>query len=108
MLLGCATGARREPADAPEIAITMDDLPVHGTLPAGQTRASVAQQILAAFKAAGVPEVYGFVNGYQLDREPGSEAALSAWTAAGYPLGNHTWSHRNLNQLGAREFDTEV
>lgn len=86
----------------------MDDLPVHGTLPPGETRLSVAQTILAAFKAAGVPEVYGFVNGYQLEREPGSEAALSAWTAAGYPLGNHTWSHRNLNQIGVQEFDTEV
>jgi peptidoglycan/xylan/chitin deacetylase (PgdA/CDA1 family) len=68
----------------------------------------VAQKILAAFKSAGVPEVYGFVNGYQLEREPGSEAALSAWTAAGYPLGNHTLSHRNLNQISAQEFDVEV
>jgi hypothetical protein len=60
----------------------MDDLPVHGTLPPGETRLSVAQKILAAFKAAGVPEVYGFVNGYQLEREPGSEDALSAYASA--------------------------
>jgi len=107
-LLGCTTATRVPQVSAPELAITMDDLPVHGTLPSGETRLSVAQKILAAFKAAGVPEVYGFTNGYQLEREPGSEAALSAWTAAGYPLGNHTWSHRNLNQISAQEFDTEV
>jgi peptidoglycan/xylan/chitin deacetylase (PgdA/CDA1 family) len=107
-LAGCTTATRLSPASAPELAITMDDLPVHGTLPPGETRLSVAQKILAAFKAAGVPEVYGFVNGYQLEREPGSEAALSAWTAAGYPLGNHTLSHRNLNQISAQEFDVEV
>jgi peptidoglycan/xylan/chitin deacetylase (PgdA/CDA1 family) len=86
----------------------MDDLPVHGTLPPGDTRANVADRILAAFKAAGVPEVYGFTNGFQLEREPGSEAVLSAWTAAGYPLGNHTWSHRNLNDATAEEFEAEI
>ena len=86
----------------------MDDLPVHGVLPPGETRLSVARRILTAFKAAGVPEVYGFINGYQLEREPGSDSALTAWTAAGYPLGNHTWAHRNLNQIGAQEFDAEV
>ena len=107
-LLGCTTAARPPQASAPELAITMDDLPVHGTLPPGETRLSIAQKILAAFKAAGVPEVYGFSNGYQLEREPGSEAALSAWTAAGYPLGNHTWSHQNLNRISAQEFDAEV
>jgi peptidoglycan/xylan/chitin deacetylase (PgdA/CDA1 family) len=107
-LLGCTTAVRSPETIAPQLAITMDDLPVHGTLPPGETRLSVAQKILAAFKAAGVPEVYGFINGYQLEREPGSEAALSAWTAAGYPLGNHTWSHQNLNRIGAQEFDAEV
>jgi len=107
-LLGCSTAARREEPEAPQLAITMDDLPVHGTLPPGETRASVATRILAAFKAARVPEVYGFVNGFQLEREPGSDAALTAWTAAGYPLGNHTWSHRNLNQVSAQEFESEM
>ena len=33
---------------------------------------------------------------------------LSSWTAAGYPLGNHTWSHRNLNQASAQEFESEI
>ena len=107
-LAGCATAARQPETAAPQLVITMDDLPVHGTLPPGETRLSVAQRILSAFKAAGVPEVYGFVNGFQLDREPGSEAALSAWTEAGYPLGNHTFSHRNLNQMSAAEFDADL
>ena len=108
VLLGCATVTPRQEPPAPQLAITMDDLPVHGTLPPGETRASVGRRILAAFKAAGVPEVYGFVNGFQLDREPGSDSALTAWTAAGYPLGNHTWSHRNLNQVSAEEFASEI
>jgi peptidoglycan-N-acetylglucosamine deacetylase len=107
-LLGCATTARQPESAAPLLVITMDDLPVHGPLPPGDTRANVAERILSAFKAAGVPEVYGFVNGFQLEREPGSEAVLSAWTRVGYPLGNHTWSHKNLNQASAQEFEAEI
>ena len=107
-LIGCASVPSHQSADAPQLAITMDDLPVHGPLPPGETRASLGRRILAAFKAARVPEVYGFVNGVQLEREPGSDSALTAWTAAGYPLGNHTWSHRNLNQISAEEFESEI
>jgi peptidoglycan-N-acetylglucosamine deacetylase len=107
-LLGCVTAPRALETAAPQLVITMDDLPVHGVLPPGETRASVAERILAAFKGAGVPEVYGFVNGFQLEREPGSETVLSAWTAAGYPLGNHTFSHRNLNQVSAAEFEADL
>ena len=71
IVAGCSAPARLPEAAAPQLAITMDDLPVHGVLPPGDTRTNVAQRILSAFKAAGVPEVYGFTNGFQLDREPG-------------------------------------
>lgn len=103
-LFGGAAAA--EPA--PELAITFDDLPVHSALPPGETRLDVAQKIIAALKAAGVPSVYGFVNGAQIEREPASAEVLPAWRAAGYPLGNHTWSHLNLNTRTAADFETEV
>ncbi|MBW3628109.1 MAG: polysaccharide deacetylase family protein [Gemmatimonadetes bacterium] len=106
-IFGCATAARQDDS-GPRLAITMDDLPVHGVLLPGETRTSVAERIVAAFRAAGVPEVYGFVNGAYVEREPETGAALTAWVAAGYPLGNHTWSHRNLNQLSAAEFEAEI
>jgi peptidoglycan/xylan/chitin deacetylase (PgdA/CDA1 family) len=86
----------------------MDDLPVHGALPAGDTRRGVAERIVAAFRAAGVPEVYGFVNGVSVEREPDTGSALGAWTAAGYPLGNHGWSHKNLNQVSAADFEADI
>ena len=107
-LAGCTTAARQPGADAPQLAITMDDFPVHGALPAGETRATVAQRIVAAFRAAGVPEVYAFVNGAHVEREPETGAALTAWVAAGYPLGNHTWSHPNLDQVSAQQFEAEL
>ena len=106
LLSGCAT-ASRGAASGPLLAITMDDLPVHGGLPAGEDRASVAQRIVAALKAAGVPEVYGFVNGAQVETDPATGAALTAWASA-YPLGNHAWSHKNLDQVSVAEFETEI
>ena len=91
-----------------ELAITVDDLPVHGPLPPGETRESVARDMLAALKAAGVPEAYGFMNGTHLESEPGTESVLSAWRAAGHPLGNHSWSHRNLNDVPAAQYQADV
>jgi peptidoglycan-N-acetylglucosamine deacetylase len=107
-LLGCATGPRQQAGTAPLLAITMDDLPVHGALPEGETRQSVAERIVAAFGAAGVPEVYGFVNGAHVERDPELASVLATWTAAGYPLGNHTWSHPNLNQVSVQQFEAEI
>ncbi len=83
-------------ADGFDIAITVDDLPAHGPLPNGMTRLGIAQSYLATLKRHGVPEAYGFVNAAKLEREPGSEAVLDAWRAAGYPLANHAYSHMSL------------
>src|SRR3546814_4087800 len=44
-----------------------------------------------ALKEAGVPPTYGFTNGGFAENEP-------AWRASGQVLGNHTWSHMNLNE----------
>src|SRR5689334_19819541 len=91
-----AASAKERP---PEIAITVDDLPVHGPLPAGETRLGTAEKMIAALKAAGLRGVYGFANGGFAEANPGSDAALTAWRKAGFPLGNHSWSHANLNDL---------
>jgi peptidoglycan/xylan/chitin deacetylase (PgdA/CDA1 family) len=108
-LAGCASVPSEQTGDpAPRVAITMDDLPVHGPLPEGETRRGVAERIVAAFRAAGVPEVYGFVNGAEVEGDAELESVLSTWVAAGYPLGNHTWSHRNLNQVSVEEFEEEI
>jgi len=96
------------PAAAREIAITFDDLPVHAALPPGVTRLQVAQDVIAALKAAGVPEVYGFINGAALEREPGTDAVLKTWRDAGFPLGNHGWAHLSLDKIDEATFESEV
>jgi hypothetical protein len=45
-----------------------------------------------------VPQVWGFVNAVHVDQDPASAAALDVWRRAGYPLGNHTYSHLGLSQ----------
>jgi peptidoglycan-N-acetylglucosamine deacetylase len=95
-------------AQSRQIAITFDDLPVHGPLPPGETRLDVANQVIAALRDAHVPPTYGFVNAVHLEQEPDTLSVLKAWRAAGNPLGNHTWSHPNLNQLPLPDFEANL
>ncbi len=80
-----------------KIALTFDDLPSHAALPAGTTRIEIAQQIIAALKAANTGPVYGFTNGLRLVDDAPSTPVLQLWRDAGFPLANHTYSHMNLN-----------
>jgi peptidoglycan/xylan/chitin deacetylase (PgdA/CDA1 family) len=95
-------------AGAQQIAITFDDLPAHGPLPAGETRIEVANKVIKALKQAHVPPTYGFVNGVAVEQHPETVAVLAAWRAAGFPLGNHTWSHMNLNQHSVEQFEQDT
>jgi peptidoglycan/xylan/chitin deacetylase (PgdA/CDA1 family) len=90
------------------MAVTFDDLPVHGALPPGMTRLEIAQSILKTLKQQSLPPVYGFINGGRGEEDPGSLSVLRAWRAAGQPLGNHTWAHLDLNKEGPEDFAAEV
>lgn len=68
----------------------------------------VISKIIAALRDARVPPTYGFVNGRLLRQQPADVAVLKAWRAAGNPLGNHTWSHMNLNEHSLEEFEEGV
>jgi peptidoglycan-N-acetylglucosamine deacetylase len=87
-----------------EVAVTVDDLPAHGPLVPGVGRADVAERLLDAFRRHRLPPVYGFVNGKKVDDNPGSEAILRRWIAAGNPLGNHTFSHPSLNATAIPDY----
>ncbi len=91
-----------------QIALTFDDLPWHNDLPPGVTRQQVAKDIIAALKAAHAPKVYGFVNAVHLQNDPTLAEVLVDWRAAGFPLGNHTWSHANLNNLSVEAYVDEI
>ena len=96
------------PSPARDIAFTFDDLPSHSALPPGVTRLQVAQDVIAALKAAGAPQVYGFINGVAIDREPGNDKVLKVWRDAGFPLGNHGWAHLGLSKIDEATFESEL
>ncbi len=93
---------------APQVAFTFDDLPAHASLPPGETRLEVASKIISALRDAHVPPTYGFVNGIGIQNQPADIAVLNAWLASGNKLGNHTWSHINLNQHTVPEFQADI
>jgi peptidoglycan/xylan/chitin deacetylase (PgdA/CDA1 family) len=101
VLAGLFAGHTALAADRFDIAVTVDDLPVHGAVPQGMTRTGIAQSYLDTLKAHKVVEAYGFTNSSKITREPGSEAVLDLWRATGYPLGNHTYTHMNLGRAAS-------
>lgn len=94
--------------DAQQIAVTFDDLPSHGELPANQTRLQIAASILSTLHAEHMPPTYGFVNGEKVASDPTTLAVLKAWRAGGDPLGSHTWSHMNFNEHTPEEFEADI
>jgi peptidoglycan-N-acetylglucosamine deacetylase len=92
----------------PQLAISFDDLPAHGPLPANESRIEIASKILKALHDAKLPPIFGFVNGVAISKNPADGAVLDAWRTAGNPLGNHGWSHLNLNQTSLTDFEQDV
>ena len=104
----CCFGLVIAPAQAPQIAITFDDLPAHGPLPPGMVRSEVVTSLLKTFKQEALPPIYGFVNGFRVERFPYQIHILQAWHMAGEPLGNHTWSHPELDRLSAARYERNI
>lgn len=99
------------------VAVTFDDLPA---TPAGVVSNDVAsltgltRKLLAALRKYRVPAV-GFVNEGKLFLEgagprdvEGRTALLQMWLDAGLELGNHTYSHRDLNLMSLDQFEADV
>ena len=96
------------PAPRTKVALTFDDLPVHGPLPPGTTRSDVARSIVATLKAAKAPATYGFINAKGLRDAPETAEFLEIWRAAGHPLGNHTFSHMDLHTNSVEAFEQDA
>lgn len=95
--------AQQRPAPHPQIALTFDDIPAHGPLPVGGDRVAIATAIIAALAAHHAP-AFGFLNGGFGAGDPASPKVLATWHAARLPIGNHTFSHLNLDTAGAPAF----
>jgi peptidoglycan-N-acetylglucosamine deacetylase len=94
-------------SQAQKLAITMDDLPLNGELPPGVTRAETAKKVVDILKKHHVPPVYGFINAKKLEGSDDGAEALRIWAAA-EPIGNHTYSHMDLEQNPPEAFEREI
>src|SRR5580658_6265779 len=92
---------------AQKLAITFDDLPLNGSLPPGVTRAETTKNVLEILKKRHVPPVYGFINAKKLEGNADGAEALKAWASA-EPIGNHTYSHMDLEQNPPEAFEREI
>ncbi|MGO9604098.1 MAG: polysaccharide deacetylase family protein [Candidatus Binataceae bacterium] len=90
------------PLGPTRVAITIDDIPDHGDLLPDMSRMDIARGLIKILKANGVDHAWGFTNGNFMEEHPEEIAIFKEWLSAGYPLGNHTYDHPNLNQIGAR------
>jgi peptidoglycan/xylan/chitin deacetylase (PgdA/CDA1 family) len=88
---------------AQKVALTFDDLPYTGALPRNMTRLEIVKDIVKILQDAKAPQVYGFMNGGKGDVED-----LKAWTAAGFPLANHGYSHLNLAEVSLRQYIRDI
>ena len=71
-------------------------------------RPAVVGSILATLKREQLPPVYGFINGFRVEQFPYQIEILEAWQRAGEPLGNHTWSHPELDKLSAEDYEANI
>jgi peptidoglycan/xylan/chitin deacetylase (PgdA/CDA1 family) len=108
-LLAAGPGDPPAGAAAPrtKVALTFDDLPVHGPLPPGVARLDVVKSILATLKAAKVPPTYGFINAKSAD-SPETKEFLRLWREAGHPLANHAYSHMDFDTNTVADYTADI
>lgn len=99
-----------EAAPSRAVAITIDDLPRGGDkgprdLPSIQ---ALTAKLLAPFAAQKIP-VIGFVNAGQFaNDESGLRKILDQWLDAGAQLGNHSYSHPDLNNTPLAQYTADI
>jgi len=94
-----------------EVAVTIDDLPRGGD---GGPRTlagirAMTRQLLQPFREQHIP-VIGFVNAGTVDSlgPQGLRELLDLWLDSGADLGNHTYSHPNINEVPLDQYTDDI
>ena len=116
-LLLAADAIPRTRAAERTVAVTFDDLPATAAGVVANDVASLEEltrKLLIAVRKYSIPAV-GFVNEGKLFVEgagpgdvDGRIGLLRMWLEAGLELGNHTYSHRDLNTMPLEQFEADV
>lgn len=92
------------------VAITIDDLPRGGDKGPYDLASlqSMTAKLLKPFAEQHIP-VIGFVNaGRYPDDEPGLRKLLNQWLDAGAQLGNHSYSHPDINNVPLAQYTADI
>src|SRR2546426_2445034 len=94
-----------------QIAITIDDLPAGSAASmTGPEIMEMTTKLLTTLRDQKIPAV-GFVNEkklYKFGEVDERIKALQMWLDYGFDLGNHTYSHSSLNQVGLKAWEDDV
>jgi peptidoglycan/xylan/chitin deacetylase (PgdA/CDA1 family) len=108
---GCSVLSRAAEKPDRQVAITIDDLPAGAanTMSASAIT-DMTTKLLSMLRDQKVP-VVGFVNEkklYKFGEVDDRIKALRMWLDYGFELGNHTYSHASLNQVGLKAWEDDV
>ena len=94
-----------------QVAITIDDLPAGAAnFMSAKSISEMTTKLLTTLRDQKVP-VVGFVNErklYKFGEVDERIQALRMWLDYGFELGNHTFSHSSLNQVGLKPWEDDV
>jgi peptidoglycan-N-acetylglucosamine deacetylase len=93
-----------------QVAITIDDLPRGGDGGSHSLAAvrAMTQKLLRPFREQHLP-VIGFVNAGRTEfRDTGLREILNLWLDAGADLGNHAYSHPDLNRIPLDQYTADI
>lgn len=106
--VSCAPASRPTPAtpsaDTVPLAITIDDLPFVGPTTGNEPPAQVVERMVRTLLDRGIPAT-GFVVCRRAEDQPN---AWQRWIGAGLALGNHSYTHRALDDVDVSEWLTDV
>ncbi len=100
-------------AEVRKVAVTFDDLPdINADDDSLSAQQQITAKLLAALQRQHVPAI-GFVNedkvlGSAGTPDPQRIHLIEEWLDAGFEIGNHTYSHEDLNGVGAREYEQDI
>lgn len=92
-----------------KVAVTIDDLPRGGDFGGRDFESVRAVTVKLLDELRGVP-VIGFVNAGRAQEmgQGGLQEILRVWVDHGAELGNHTWSHPNLDDVSLEDYEANI
>jgi peptidoglycan/xylan/chitin deacetylase (PgdA/CDA1 family) len=111
LLLGMGFADSSPSSPQRSIVVTVDDLPVvPATLDIG-TQEKLTHALVSAIQRSGAPAI-AFVNETKLYvdgvLDPRRVNLLNIWLDAGFELGNHTFNHPSLHEVGPEAFEESI